>query len=278
MAFPALGDERLNAGAFTLRDVGAAVVAGVGQQHFDVTSASGRAFSSLQGGGDFQLVVGVLGDVVLDDQMGVDVDTGLRVVGLLETAAGAGMMRDWSSVRLTWSLAFGPGSGALRWLAARLLAGLLLARFTLGLPAFEFALLGREARLGAGADLGLGRRDHVQSLLAPLQLQRDVQLFGQRLLISLFGQRIRSLTSPLSGASRRLAYSQLSALCLLALALILVPSRLTVPSLTNPIVCAISRISTNNASSSARKRFLKSAMVRWSGWVLAQMKRNAIES
>ena len=83
--------------------------------------------------------------------------------------------------------------------------------------------------------------------------------------------RNSSSTSAFSCSSSLFAYAQLNIWRLLALALILVRFRLTVPNFNSPMVSAINRISTNKPSSSCRNRLRKIVVVSWSGWMFAQM-------
>jgi len=86
---------------------------------------------------------------------------------------------------------------------------------------------------------------------------------------------INSATSAFSCASSLPAWSYDSALCRLALACSFVPSSPTVPSFSTPISRANSSTCTNKASICGRKRRRNTAMVSWSGWSFAAMKRNA---
>jgi hypothetical protein len=166
----------IDAGGRAALEVLLAVITGVGQQRIDRAERLGQGVEARQGGADLLLVVGVIGDVLRDDQVRLGVDVGLCVVGLLEAAAGGG-----HDARLRVGeadLILGPRAGLGRFgrLAAGLPAGALGTGFALGQLAFVLGLLGLEARLRAGFDLGLGRGDDGEALLAALELQRDVQV------------------------------------------------------------------------------------------------------
>ena len=79
-------------------------------------------------------------------------------------------------------------------------------------------------------------------------------------------------------ASILLTCSQDSALCLLALAAILVPSSAMLPSLRHFISRASTGTCTNRVSICGSKRRRKVAMLSWAACVLAEMKRKASES
>jgi hypothetical protein len=66
--------------------------------------------------------------------------------------------------------------------------GCLPVRSARGELTLVLGLLGLEARLRTGLDLGLGGGDDAEALLTTLQLQRDVELLGQRLVVGLLGQ------------------------------------------------------------------------------------------
>ena len=110
-------------------------------------------------------------------------------------------------------------------------------------------------------DLFLRRRDRLKAIPAPLQLLRNVQpdvwLSFVRLLrpgqqrCNLFPQLLLQLVRVVP-AHR---------LCLLALALILVPSRLTFPSCSTPRVRAIIRICMNRPPRRPINRLRKAAIV-----------------
>jgi hypothetical protein len=98
------------------------------------------------------------------------------------------MMRDSASVRLTWSLGPGPGSGALGGLPPGFLP-VCSARASRAASLRSYsACSALEARVRAGFDLLFGGGDDGEALLAPLQFQRDIQLLGQRLVVGLLGQ------------------------------------------------------------------------------------------
>jgi hypothetical protein len=125
----------------------------------------------------------VIGQGCLDDQGGIDVDARWCVVGLLETAAGGA--HDLRLLIGEVDLVFARRSRLrlLRLAPPRLLAGPLGTR-----GKFVLGLLGLVTRLSPGLNLLLGHCDHLQSLLAPRQLQRHVHPLGQRLVVGLLGQ------------------------------------------------------------------------------------------
>lgn len=84
------GHQRGDAGVLTTGNMGFAVVAGVGQQRLHRAQCVGPCLEVRHGRRDCLLVVGMLGEVPLDDQMGVGSDAGLGVDSLLEAAAGGG--------------------------------------------------------------------------------------------------------------------------------------------------------------------------------------------
>ena len=96
---------------------------------------------TLQRRHDFLLVVGVLGEVRFDDQVGSDVNAGLGIEGLLEAPAGA--RHDARFLVGEVDLVFGPRAGrrGLGLFSSCLLAGLLLIGLALGPLAFVLGLL-----------------------------------------------------------------------------------------------------------------------------------------
>ena len=79
-------------------------------------------------------------------------------------------------------------------------------------------------------------------------------------------------------ASSFLAWAYDIAECFEALALTLVPSRLTTPSLSTPIPAAMRSTCANTDSMSSQNCLRNVLIVSWSGCVLAATKRNATES
>nr|WP_295543589.1 hypothetical protein [uncultured Thiohalocapsa sp.] len=95
-----------------------AVIAGVGQQGIDRAQDFGQGIETLQGRGDLLLVIGVVGGVLLNDEMRCRIDPGLCVIGLLEAAAGGGYDARLGIGEVDLVFWFGPGLGYLRRLAA----------------------------------------------------------------------------------------------------------------------------------------------------------------
>src|SRR6056297_758972 len=93
------------------------------------------------------------------------------------------MMRDSSSVRLTWSLSRGPGTGGLGCFPRGFLFfGLTLGDFFLVLGLFLSVTFSSPS-----LDLSFGLGDGRQTFFAPSQLGGNVQPIGQLTVVGLFG-------------------------------------------------------------------------------------------
>jgi hypothetical protein len=111
---------------------------------------------SLEGRRSVTGYVGVIGDVLFDDQVRLGIDPGLRVVGLLE-AAGGGHDARLGVGEADLVLRTRAGLGGLGRPTAGLFAGALGALFARGELALVLGLLGLETRLRTRLDLCLGR-------------------------------------------------------------------------------------------------------------------------
>src|SRR6266852_1958223 len=275
MRLAAQRNHRIDLCRSAQRHIGVAEVTVVRQQCLRLSQIGRQCLDPLQHRLDLLLVVGGLNHLRGDHEKAVGCHHRLSVVALLEPAA-----RHRHDARLFvgqidligWQRTFRRGLGRL---AAGLLAGglgLRLPRRQLGLMLGLLSLiplLGPGFELGAGLAKRFSRRANSSGIDMPS---------GTSALSAASARANNSATSAFNCASILPACSYDNALCRLALAWILVPYSATVPILSIPLWRDSSSTCTNSLSISLRKRRRNVAIVSWSGWSFAAMKRNATES
>jgi hypothetical protein len=90
VALARVGDGGRDPGVRAALGILLVAIAAVGEQRVDRASNLGQRLEALQGRGNLLLVVGVIGDVLSNDQVRLGIGAGLGVVGSRAAAAGGG--------------------------------------------------------------------------------------------------------------------------------------------------------------------------------------------
>jgi hypothetical protein len=199
--------------------------------------------------------------VLAEEQQGFDVNAGLGMVTLIKTTTCDGHDPRLFVGEVDLILVPGTGFGRLGTFPARFPAGFLLFGLALDELLLVFGLLPGVTFGGPGLNLGLGPGDGGQAFFAARQFSGKVQPVRWLAFVRLFRLTQQLGYLGLDSGFELVGVFQLKAWCLEALALILVPSRLTLPSFRQPICWAISRICTNSGASCGRNRLQKVAIV-----------------